>query len=292
MAYTFDGPNKLIILSNGTTGFPYVYKLTHKETGEFYYGSRYSKKIQFPPERDLIEYQTSSKTIKSMGFENFDFQILAVFFTMSAKEDAYDLEQELIFLNNKDPLILNRWNVHKKSRFINFRSPTTEKREATSLRFKNVSKSEEQKEKIGNGNRGKTFAFDIFLGKVTRVSLKDIDGVRFIKYDVPKQSDEQKLKNANSKLGNSFTKGKICYYDPNSGKEIKLNEDVSPPEGFIKGKPPNRLIENGKKISNALKGRESPTKGSRWCINPETGEKRLILASNEIPPGWKVGMKI
>ena len=91
--------------------YPYVYKCTHRVTGEFYIGVRYANRL--PAELDFPNYKTSSKKVKPI-FDEFHWEIIALFFT---KEDAYDFEQELIFENFNDPLILNGSCFHNKSRW-------------------------------------------------------------------------------------------------------------------------------------------------------------------------------
>lgn len=84
---------------------PYVYMGVHKETGQFYFGYRGANKI--PSTEDLgTRYFTSSKKVKELGFDNFNWTILAEFFTGL---DAYLFEQSLIekHISNK-PLNLNK----------------------------------------------------------------------------------------------------------------------------------------------------------------------------------------
>jgi len=82
---------------NLTKILPYVYKLTNRISGEFYYGVRWANKV--PSYADLgIVYFSSSKTIKPK-FNEFITEILAEFFN---KNDAILFEQQLI----KDS-----WNV-------------------------------------------------------------------------------------------------------------------------------------------------------------------------------------
>lgn len=70
---------------------PYVYMGIHKETGEFYIGSRWANKT--PSTSDLgVFYFTSSTKIKPR-FAEFDWQVVAEFFD---KDDAFAYEQSLI----------------------------------------------------------------------------------------------------------------------------------------------------------------------------------------------------
>ena len=96
---------------------PYVYKLTNKITGEFYFGYR-SKNVllNLKAEHDIGKiYFTSSKYIKN-NFHNFQIEILAEFFS---KNDAYDFEQELIEQNFNNVICLNKHYQRKgdKGRF-------------------------------------------------------------------------------------------------------------------------------------------------------------------------------
>ena len=82
---------------------PYVYKLEHKETSEFYIGVRWANK--YPAEMDLgIRYWTSSKQVKPR-FAEFNYFVLAEFFDL---EDAIDFEQKTIAENWNNPHLLNK----------------------------------------------------------------------------------------------------------------------------------------------------------------------------------------
>ena len=83
---------------------PYVYMGTHRETGQFYIGYRYANTC--PSSCDLgTHYFTSSKRIKHLGFENFEWIILAEFFD---KEAAWVVENEMIKEHFRDTLNLNQ----------------------------------------------------------------------------------------------------------------------------------------------------------------------------------------
>lgn len=83
---------------------PYVYMCIHKETKQFYIGSRISKGMKLPPHLDLQSYKTSSKIVKP-NFYMFDCIIIAEFINGN---DAYDFEQELIYEHWGNPLLLNK----------------------------------------------------------------------------------------------------------------------------------------------------------------------------------------
>ncbi len=83
---------------------PYVYELTHKDTGQFYFGVRYANYVC--AEKDLgFHYFSSSKNISKIGFENFNRRIVQVF---ENKDEAEDQEELLIKQSWGNPLLLNR----------------------------------------------------------------------------------------------------------------------------------------------------------------------------------------
>lgn len=102
--------------------YPYVYKGTNPESGEFYFGYREANKL--PAELDLgVVYFTSSETVKPI-FHNFTWEILAEYIfsyeDMSAGTAAYWDEQRLIKYHFNDPLCLNRHYVDPDSGFEKF----------------------------------------------------------------------------------------------------------------------------------------------------------------------------
>ena len=83
---------------------PYVYICTHKDTNQFYVGYReVNVRLNVPSHLDLPEYKTSSKIINP-DWENYTWFILAEFFDPS---HAYSFEQQLIYDNWDNPLMLN-----------------------------------------------------------------------------------------------------------------------------------------------------------------------------------------
>lgn len=111
----------------------------HKDTKEFYIGYRYKNvDNNTTSDVDFPTYKTSSKKVEPI-FEQFDWIILAEFFT---DEDAYDFEQQLIYENWNNPLLLNESCQYGHKRFK--RSP-------------NWVLSEDARKKISDANKGKTF---------------------------------------------------------------------------------------------------------------------------------------
>lgn len=99
---------------------PYVYKMTHKITRQFYIGMR-SSNVE-PAERDLgIHYFTSNKFVKS-NFKQFNLEILARFKTW---KEAFIFENSIISKNFKNPLILNKHFQKTPSSFsmVGFKRP-------------------------------------------------------------------------------------------------------------------------------------------------------------------------
>lgn len=82
--------------------YPYVYKLTHRETKQFYIGYREANTL--PSAEDILEYKSSSQRVHELGFENFDVEILAEFFQGA---HAYEFENSLIEENIVNELCLN-----------------------------------------------------------------------------------------------------------------------------------------------------------------------------------------
>lgn len=87
---------------------PYVYKLVHRTTGQFYFGYRFKNKVSALDDLGK-KYFSSSKYVRPI-FNEFDFEIIA---EVSTREEAFELEQLLIRENFANPLILNR-HYHKQ----------------------------------------------------------------------------------------------------------------------------------------------------------------------------------
>ena len=144
---------------------PYVYKITHKTTNQFYIGSRCNKSAKHYSEDLGIKYFTSSNYVKELGFENFKIDWIEEFPT---KELAYDWEQMMIHVNLKDPLCLNKscYFGNKKFNFSGLKHSEETKLKMSKPRTKehkeNISKAQlgskltkETKDKISKANKGK-----------------------------------------------------------------------------------------------------------------------------------------
>lgn len=117
---------------------PYVYKLVHKTTGQFYFGSRWKNKVSSSNDLGIL-YFTSSKYVKPK-FDEFDSMIIAEFFNW---EDAYIFEQKLIHEHWDNPLKLNmKYHLNETKLWAKQSGGTL---------------SQTHKESIGSALRGKKF---------------------------------------------------------------------------------------------------------------------------------------
>jgi hypothetical protein len=96
----------------------YVYKVTNKITGQFYFGSRTNNIAKGrTPEEDLWKYYfTSSKVIKRLieehGIDSFDVEIIHKDIDYAK---CFWTEQQLIFENRNNPNRLNKAYVNPKT---------------------------------------------------------------------------------------------------------------------------------------------------------------------------------
>jgi hypothetical protein len=156
---------------------PYVYMGIHKETGEFYIGSRTTVKQTLPSHEDILHYRTSSKKVKPI-FGEFDWIIIAEFFDPVS---AYDYEQDLIQQHWGNSLLLNgncvtgggrllvtgvKWSAERKARSSAERKGKTSvgRKHSLETRMKmsqsysrtGFTHSEETKQRLSLAHTGKT----------------------------------------------------------------------------------------------------------------------------------------
>ena len=99
---------------------PYVYICIHKQTGKFYIGYREANvKSDRTSTEDFPLYRSSCKEVK-LNFDEYDWCVLAEFTDPDA---AYDCEQQMIFENWKDPLLLNKHCCHNEGMRFKRESP-------------------------------------------------------------------------------------------------------------------------------------------------------------------------
>lgn len=120
---------------------PYVYFGYNPLTGEFYIG--YREANTQPSHIDLFEYRTSSDIVIPI-FDQMIWTILAEF---EIGNDAYDFEQQLIYENWNNPLLLNEVCYYNKKRFKN-RQPWNKGIKMAIEQTKNMKKPKTEKHKL------------------------------------------------------------------------------------------------------------------------------------------------
>lgn len=241
---------------------PYVYKLTNKDTGQFYIGYRFANKL--PASQDFgIEYRSSSKAIIKEQFNQYNQEIIVEFYSEDREEasiSAYWYEQGLIKQYFKDPLCLNenyqdketskgifrRTGLITEAHRTNMSTAQRNKKPASNIARKRMSefqkgrlKTEEHRAKISEANRGKI------------PSQKTIDKMKATKAIM---SEERKREISN---------------------RIRLSR--------IGRKQSQEQIDN----------RVGGMKGSRWMTSPE--QKTKFILKNDVDAlleaGWVLGRK-
>ena len=92
---------------------PYVYICIHKITEKIYIGYReYNVKLKLTSDIDFPLYRTSSKIVNP-NFNDYYWYIVAEF---NNGNDAYEVEQQLIFEHWNNPLLINQYCDHSHKR--------------------------------------------------------------------------------------------------------------------------------------------------------------------------------
>lgn len=134
---------------------PYVYMCIHKETGEFYIGYRQLNiKKNLPSSTDLPNYKSSAKQVKD-NFDKFSYLVIAEFFN---PDDAYDFEQQLIYENWNDPLIINKSCYYGKKRFRMSGPRSKEHSAKIGIAHRGKIVSKEQRENSSKVHKGKVLS--------------------------------------------------------------------------------------------------------------------------------------
>ncbi|HET8688305.1 MAG TPA: hypothetical protein VFM18_16980 [Methanosarcina sp.] len=162
-----------------TKARPYVYMGIHKITKEIYIGYREKNVlVDRPSHIDLFEYRTSSKIVKP-DFDNYNWHIIAEFFNGN---DAYDFEQQLIFENWNNPLLLNKQyrlsNGVKRFKTSGEHSEETKQKMRKPKRCSNRKGkplSKQHKESISTSKKGKSNGrnMPVTVNGITYSSKKD-----------------------------------------------------------------------------------------------------------------------
>lgn len=146
---------------------PYVYKLTHKQTGQIYYGSRWKNVVS--AEADLgVYYFTSSKYVKPI-FHEFTHEIVAVFFAASY---AYQFEQSMIYSMWGSELLLNRkYHIGQHKLWIGPVNHSTLTKQKMSNSRRGVPKTDQCRANMKLGKTGKHPRPDVAARNKLRTGL-------------------------------------------------------------------------------------------------------------------------
>jgi hypothetical protein len=190
---------------------PFTYILKFKPTGQYYYGSRYSKYCH--PSQLWTTYYTSSKVIRQLvkehGQDSFEFKVTKIF---DNKESARFWEHRFLakVKASKNPKWLNQHNG--AGDFINKGGLkfTEEHKRKISLGNKGKLKPGTAKSLIGNThNKGKKYSEE----SKKKLSLSRMGNKNRLGIPHP-ESDKQKIKDSMNKLPDG-----IC---PHCGKTGKI----------------------------------------------------------------------
>jgi len=229
-------------MTNKTTYLapPYVYRIDHPISGEFYVGYRKANKL--PAIEDFGHvYKTSSKLL-THPFDEYTHMLLAEFFTETASEDAYDFEQLTIFENWNNPSLANKSCFHGKGR------------------FRNNGHSQETRQKIKEARKNQSPFTD-----ATRQKIKEAR-----KNQSPfTDATRQKMSDANKRRPpiTEETRQKLRDGHKNMSAEIKQK---------LKLKQANRppiTEETRKKLSDSAIGRVRSAESIRKTTEANTGRK-------------------
>jgi len=218
-------------------------------TGEIYIGYReINVKLNRPSHIDFPLYKTSSDEINDFNFNDYDWIIVAEFFT---GDDAYDHEQLMIYEEWNNPLLVNRVCYHGKTRFKNRPGYKFTEEDLLNQRL-GREKSEEQRVKNLN----------LYFKNVDKDSPEWVERNRKI---------SEKAKCREWAPGVIENRLKNCL-ESAAKRKGKPNPTHS---AFMSGRP--QTPESNKKRSEALSGKRT-SKGKcvgRWYLSP-WGEEILF----------------
>lgn len=199
----------------------YTYILKHIETGKIYYGFRKTSKEN--PYDDLgVKYFTSSKIVKTLGFNNFYYSVVE---TYTDKDECYWAEQELIKSIFHTEICLNRQyqkRENSKRIFMNIGPESEETRKRKSIAQKKLDRL--TKTPIGFGNKSRT-GMKVKPETSIKMSLSRIGN-----------------KNALGSPGHTKNRGRKYFHNPIT-KQRKMFEPNTPiPDGWLPGMGPDSLF--------------------------------------------------
>jgi hypothetical protein len=237
--------------------FPYVYKISHKTTNQFYIGFRSANKA--PAHLDLgIKYFTSSKHVSMLGFENFNIDWIEVF---NEADIAYKFEQLMIHESFKDLLCLNKSCYFGKPHF-----------NSVGLRWNNSKETKEKNSAIAKARFKDPKNHPMYNKRGTSNPKYGKSCVR--------QSIAMKGRGLGDK-NNFYGKGLTTWIN-NGVINIRLNKNDCMPDGFNVG----RLIT----WNNKQTGDKTSGFGSKWVTNGVNNIKIYPINNKlDIPEGYHLG---
>lgn len=133
---------------------PYVYRLTHRDSGHFYIGYRCKNvSLALSSSNDLgITYFTSSKLINKNNIDQYEIEIIAEFYH---SDDAYDLEQDMIRDSWENDLLINDHYHYKGAGRWKNPGHSTETRKKISDARKGHRASAEVRQKMSDSRKGR-----------------------------------------------------------------------------------------------------------------------------------------
>ena len=257
---------------------PFVYLLRWTKHGKWYYGSKYS--IGCHPSDLWTKYFTSSTYVKEFRELYGEPDVIEIRRTFKTQEEAVEWESKFLkrILAYKHPQSLNYANpgaygtkIFKPKNLPGNSGPKVklDLLEKQTIALLNLTLPDD---KVKSRNKGrywvnyKHMAYLYFVDKEEREDfLKNNPNWEFGRTNTkqreklskshtgkpkPPRSDEHRrnigLKNKGLKKPGSGPKGMIVYH--NFEKEIRLNPNIMPPAGFIKGRVPKKYKKNNKSI--------------------------------------------
>lgn len=247
---------------------PYTYKITHKTSGEWYYGVRYAKNCN--PSDFWVTYFTSSniiaEIIKNEGVDSFSFEIRKTF---NNKTDAIRLEHKVLTKILNSPLCLN------KSAWPAVSRETTNKSHQTKLKIKD--------------NGLNTYQLAALKWKEKSILIEETSGLTYGELKRIKQNiilDKNNTRHI-KKPHMSGDKNPSC----NPIIALKIKNALK--EGYASG----RLIPTFKGRTHTKEvleyqsfikhGDKNPAFGTIWITNGSLNKR--VKSNNPIPLDWYTG---
>lgn len=180
---------------------PYVYKIIHKTTKQFYIGVRWANKAPALNDFGIIYFTSSKHALIKNDFSNFDRIIVA---ELNTREEAQLLEERLLNENWGNPLLLNS-NIMDRKFICTGHSDETRKKMSSSKKGlppnnKGKKLSDETKRKISFAAQQQIHTPEQ-KEKAARRMLGNQCGIGNKSRTGQKRSEEEKRKTSMSMLG-------------------------------------------------------------------------------------------